>query len=914
MNKKVFPEKLINDIISKTEGMVDEDTLNKVIEIFEEEIIKYYFDSIAQGNFYRVINSIFDPVTFLKEIINYPHHAEILVAIVSSSNYLTDIIVQNPEYLYQIFDEDYLKKIISFDETEKELINTVNKFKKFDTKVKVIRQFKKRYMLKIGLQDILKVHNLKIITYQLSVLAKVIISVLFELCFEEILYKYQIKRPKNKFNICALGKLGGDELNYSSDVDLIIFYDKNSSVKNSSKDFHEILSETIQLFTNIATQITQNGFIYRIDFRLRPDGKYSQLCKELNDYIKYYETRGEDWEKQMLIKLSYVSGDINLFNKFKTFVDAYVYQSFISESIKDKIKQMKLNIEKNNLEDDIKTFVGGIRDIEFSIQALQLLYGNKIKQLRNGNTLEVLDILKENNLLSKKEYETFYNNYVFYRKTEHFLQLMNDTQTHKLPDDVETQIRLSNYLKLDSVNQLKNEIDKKRNEVRKIYNSILSSGIETTFTEINFINRIKAEANLSFLKTGKSIIGRKEFDSHTIKSYEKIEEYLYKYLSKCENPDYVLDNFTKVIQFVSFPSIWFNEFKNEKFLYQFLTICNYSKKAIEILFNSKKASELFLSKKVFMKNYKDEFENLSALEINFILLVQHSLKLIDSIKYSEILSEYLIYQTTKNFNKWFKKNIFLAALGSLGSKTLSIYSDLDLIVVCNNLNDEDNVEIEFQNFVQDLKKILYPFEIDFRLRPEGKKAQLVWDIENYELYLLNRAKIWEFQSLSKIKFISGDKKLYVKFLNLIIEALNKFSDDDIKKEIKNMHSILVTNTKTKNIKNVNGGLTTIDFIFQYLILKEKNIYLLKKNYLKSIKELSAKKSVVKKLIENFYFLKEIEFVYQNISNEKKSILESDVNEQKMVAKYLKYENEVKLNKKINDILEFNIICFNKIFI
>ncbi len=910
-----FSEKLIDDLILKTERMIDEKSFNSVIDVLENEAGKFYFDSIALANFYRVLNSIFDVSTFLKEIVHYPHHAEIIMAIVSSSNYLTDIVVQNPEYLYQIFDDDYLRKIFSLDELENELKTTIDKFKNFDTKIRLIRQFKKRYILKIGLQDILQIHDLKTITHELSILAKTIISILFDLCYNEILIRYRIKNIKNKFSICALGKLGGDELNYSSDVDLIIFYDKNTSIKNCNKDYHEILTEAIQTFINVATQISSNGFIYRIDFRLRPDGKYSPLCKEMNDYIKYYETRGEDWEKQMLIKLSFISGDINLYNQFKSFVNSYVYHSIVSESIKEKIKKMKLNIEKNNLEDDVKTFEGGIRDIEFSVQALQLLNGNKISSLKNGNTLEVLDVLLNNKLLTQNEYKNFKDAYIFYRKIEHFLQLMNDTQTHRLPEDFDTQMRLSKYLALKNYDDFKEKIEYKRKIVRKIYNSILSSSNKENILEkIKFNNRSKAENNLSFLKTGKGIIGRKEFDSHTIASFEKIETQLYKYLQKSDNPDVVLENFTKVIRFSNYPSIWFNEFKNEIFFEQFLSICNFSQKAIDILITSITAGELLLSRKVFIKNYNDEIKILSIKELIFILSIQHALHLIDSVKFSEALSDYLNYYIDKNFTLFFNnKNLFIAALGSFGAKTISFNSDIDLIVVADKIDDDYKTENEFQIFLQKLKDELKPFEIDFRLRPEGKKSQLVWDIENYQKYLNQRAKVWEFQSLCKLNFISGNKNLFNKFLNVIVTSLEKFSESEIKSEIKAMHFNLTKDNRERTIKNIYGGLNTIDFLFQFLILKEKKQKLFNGNYLQTIKNFAQRNKDVKTLLKNYKFLKEIEITYQNLFESNSSLIELSEQKQKRVSKYLQIENDKVFNEKIQQIINTNIEIYNKYF-
>ncbi len=292
----LFSENFIARLIDYTQGLIPSEVFDRVLKLMGQEAEKYYFTSSSEANLLRIFNSLYDKFTFFNELERYPHHTEIIIAIAASSNYLTDIVVRNPEYLYQIFDQDYLTKKISIDDLINELKSGINRYSTFNAKLNYIRQFKKRYILKIGLTDILHIWDLKLITEQLSILANSIISVLFELCYSKILLKYKINTER-KYCLCSLGKLGGEELNYSSDVDLILFYDENEFIDEIKKEYHEILSEAALLFIKSSTEITDRGYIYRIDFRLRPDGKYSPLCKAYSDYMRYYETRGEDWER-----------------------------------------------------------------------------------------------------------------------------------------------------------------------------------------------------------------------------------------------------------------------------------------------------------------------------------------------------------------------------------------------------------------------------------------------------------------------------------------------------------------------------------------------------------------------------------------------------------------------------------------
>lgn len=895
-----------------------------VITLFEEEADKFYFNSVSEANLLRIFSSIYDKSFFFRELPKLPHHGEIVVAIAASSNYLTDIVVRNPEYLYQIFDQEYLSREIKLEELEKEVYEGVRKFKSLNSRLTFLRQLKKRVMLKIGTNDILHFDELLITTRQLSYLAKVINDNLFEVCYEDVLSKYNIARPNNKFSLCSLGKLGGGELNYSSDVDLILFYDSNSQIESIKKDFHELLSETVQLFSKSSTDITSNGYIYRVDFRLRPDGKYSPLCKAVNDYIKYYEARGEDWERQMLIKLDFISGDKDLYNRFLTFVIPYVYNSHYTSSIKDKIKTMKLNIERqHNIKEDVKTFPGGIRDIEFSVQALQLLNGSKYAELRTGNSLIVLDFLQNRNLLNKKEKELLAEAYTFYRRIEHFLQLMNDQQTHQIPDNPEMISKLTVYLQLETTEVFKTKLDNYRKNVRETYSRILktdNSEAVSNIQKITFKETTKAEKNLQFLRSGQGIIERKEFDSRTIQLFNSIEPDLCKYLSKCSDTDKVVENFTRVIRTTKFPSIWYSEFTNKKFFLSFLRLCEYSQKSLDLLSASNRLEDFFLSRKAFSKNLKEDFAFLTTEQIVFALSAQFTLGLIKQPKVADTLSSYFafhLYDLLKKQN--LNYNYFVASLGSLGAYNMNFNSDIDLIVVVEEIGVDEKVQSHFQEFLSKAKEKLKPFDVDFRLRPEGNKSPIVWDIKNYETYLSNRARLWEFQALTKLNLVHGDKELYKYFTSAVVKHVQRFSHKEIKTEIRKMHNAFLQQHSNAlstgiNIKKERGGLTTIDFIVHTLLLTDHKLFakLIGANYKKIFSALKLLLPDSDELKHNFNKLKFAELCLQTIFNTANAIAVSDKDKKFMLNRFFTKNDLDGIELSLKQIMKFNYQLFEKV--
>jgi len=927
LNRKKFQFSagFVNKLVELTEGKISSEIFEQVLVFLEAETKKFYFTPSSEANLLRIFSSIYDKTFYFNEIIKYPHHGEILIAISSCSNFLTDIIVRYPQFLYQIFDQDYLSKKIELDYLIKEVNDGVGHFKSFNSKLNFLRQIKQRFILKIGLVDILGIDELMSTTEQLSFLAKSLNSKLFEICYQEVLNKYGIINLHHKYCLCSLGKLGGNELNYSSDVDLILFYDFNKNIAGISKDYHEILSEATQLFIKSSTVISDRGYIYRVDFRLRPDGKFSELCKSLVDYTKYYETRGEDWERQMLIKLDFITGDLSLYNQFYSFVQPYIYPSTYSSSIKEKIKQMKLNIEEHNKEkENVKTFTGGIRDIEFSIQALQLINGGKIKSVRNGNTMKAISLLTEQKFLTKKENAIFSKAYIFFRRVEHFLQLMNDTQTHIIPQETELFHKLINYLGLKSKEEFNGILKLHRAGVRNIYNQILNADSldnKHLTAQIKFKEWKKAEKNLNFLRTGVGLIGRKEFDSRTIELFSSIQPSLISFLKKTNEPDLVLNNFVKVIQTSKITSIWYSEFSNRKFFEHFLTICLYSQKAVDLISTNMLLEEFFLTRKVFIKILDESLDQFTPDEIVFLLSVQYALGLINSLTVSEILSSFFAQKIETLVNKSsIQYNYFIGGLGSFGSSNMNFASDIDLIIVADKVENHPDIQKDFQNIINSISEIIKPFSVDFKLRPEGKSSQLVWGINNYNDYLDKRARIWEFQSLLKLKFICGDKNLFTRFRSQIMDKIKHLDKTECKKEIEKMYSTILRQTihssdGSFNIKKDRGGLLTIDFILQYTCLMHPELFekCIGNNFTRIFQ--AAKKhfssSEIEILKSNYIFIKQVELALQNIYNISKVNLPSSPDKKNIISSFMKLKDVPELDKKIKEIIKSNNSLFEK---
>jgi glutamate-ammonia-ligase adenylyltransferase len=928
-------EIFINKMAEISAGYLSPERFEDLIKSIEKEAEKKSFDRAAESNFLRILASRFDKFAFLNDCIKYPLHIEILTAVSSNSNYLTDILVRNPEFFYLVSNPTTLEEELKEIKFLNSIHNSLTSFKTFESKVKSLKLTKRKEILRIGVRDLLAISSLKVTTEQLSILARVLSRELFDLCYEEMMIKMNLEKIENNYCLIALGKLGGNELNYSSDIDFIITYEKDMKVNNI--EYQEFLIKVIYLFIEKASMITSEGYIYRVDFRLRPDGRNSPLCGSAKLYLDYYESRGEDWERQMLIKAGFAAGSLELYNKFMSYLTPFIYPATFLTSPLEQINKLKTNIESNlKGEENIKLSSGGIRDIEFTVQALQLLNGGKTVEVRLPNTLEGIEKLVEFNLLKQSEAKLLSDSYIFYRKIEHFLQMMNDRQTHSIPGKGEMLEKLSLFLGFNNSEDFQKDLQRKRKEIRKIFASITKTKEKKDITEpdyeIEFENKTKAYKSLDFLRTGKGLLEQKYFDQKSIEEFQGIENDLIEYLEESSDPDKVLDNFVRFIKFDTLISIWYKEFRDKKFLESFLHLCEFSQKTINLFSEDEKLREDFLSRKVFERIDKKTISEFSTKRLTFYLTVQFSLKLLSYEEMSDLLT-FFFSQKIKELTQKFLStksgqagandyDYFIAGMGSFASSEMTFSSDIDLIFTIRNEKGVADFQKIFQDLLIHLQTIFSPFQIDCRLRPEGKSSPLVWGIEDYKNYINKRARTWEFQSFTKLNFICGSKEMFNDLIKTITEKVSSFDEISIGKELAGMRSKLYPKdfssiTKIFNIKKSRGGIADIEFIIQKILLTNVKLYekLIGKSNVEKIKTISGEKKIeiIGAYEENFIFLKNLEIYNQLIFDNKNPSLKKDKKINFLICREMGFENVEEFEEHLNNIIKSNTDLFNQFF-
>jgi len=387
-------------------------------------------------NLERFAHSATDKLATFDYLASNPRAIEILVTLFASSQFLTEILLRNPEYFERLMGLRGLAQHRSVEElyAETQVVRSEAAGQPA-AQLDALRRFQRWELLRIGACDLLNLFDLPAVTAQLSNLAHSLARACLEIASE------QTQTPTDGFAVIAMGKLGGRELNYSSDIDLVFV------AETEAGDYRRLGERLIEGLT----RTTAEGFLYRVDMRLRPWGRVSPLVTSLEGYIVYLEEHARQWEKQALLKARPIAGDETVSEEFLRRAQPLVFDVGDAERARTNAHAMKQRTEATLREQgrdwgEVKLGEGSIRDVEFVVQVLQLAHGAQQPEIRSRNTLDALDRLSMNGFLSADDYRTLADGYVFLRTIEHHLQMMHYRQTHALPDDEQALVHLARRL------------------------------------------------------------------------------------------------------------------------------------------------------------------------------------------------------------------------------------------------------------------------------------------------------------------------------------------------------------------------------------------------------------------------------------------------------------------------------------
>ncbi len=400
------------------------------------------FDSIAPGLLSALVTAA-DPdrslVNFERFAENYgpglipvleqnPRVIEILVTLFSASQFLTEILLRNPQALGLLLDRQKLthrKTIEQFQSEAEAAIRATSAvaLRESAPASDALRRYQHGELLRIGASDFLGLYDLPAVVSQISRMAIGLTRACLNLASRQTGISAEV------FVVLAMGKLGGRELNYSSDIDLLFI------ARNETVNYVPLAQKLIEYLSSTTTQ----GFLYRVDMRLRPWGKDGPLVPTLAGYLKYLEKNARPWEKQALLKVRPIAGDLALGEELREAAHPHIF-GLPPDEVRAGVFAMKQRTEeflreKGRQWGEVKLGVGSIRDVEFVVQYLQLAYVGRFPQIRTRATLKALPRLHAAGLLSSSDARILTDGYIFLRTIEHYLQMMDYRQTYTLPSE-----------------------------------------------------------------------------------------------------------------------------------------------------------------------------------------------------------------------------------------------------------------------------------------------------------------------------------------------------------------------------------------------------------------------------------------------------------------------------------------------
>ncbi len=425
----------------------------------------------------------------------FPRTLEILITIFAGSQFLTEILLRNPSRLKLLVDRKRLARQKSAEEIQREAASIMSGLAP-EVQIDALRHYQKDELLRIGASDLLSLYDLPAVTGQLSNLA----DGLIQTCLEYAALTSSIQL--DGFVVVGMGKLGGSELNYSSDIDLLFLCADNGV------DYLRLGQQLIDALASMSSE----GFLYRVDMRLRPWGRDGSLISTIPSFLVYLQNNAKLWEKQALLKARPVAGDLELGTGFLSEIDQLIYGDN-PETLRISVLAMKQRTEeilhsKGRDWGEVKLGEGSIRDVEFVVQYLQLAHGGSNIKLRKKSTLQALRRLQKYQLITPQEARVLTDGYIFQRTVEHFLQIMHYRQTYSLPSDPVAIDLLARRLGFPNQKTFLERYQQNSAAIRAIYteyiggvNPIVPAEQDQTDSELDFIRQHMAQMGLSYAKS-----------------------------------------------------------------------------------------------------------------------------------------------------------------------------------------------------------------------------------------------------------------------------------------------------------------------------------------------------------------------------------------------------------------------------
>jgi len=849
---------------------------------------------------------------FAEVIEQFPLGEAALLHLLAASSICAARLTRNPEILLWLRQPEMCLSVRGYPEMLSELHALAgDSIAKHD--YAALRFWKGREMTRVAVRELANVAPLEETTGELSQIAEICIRRVFEYCNAELRKRHG--SPTAEFAILALGKLGGSELNHSSDVDLLFLYSEEGQL-TPHVSYHEFFNRLGNRILETFSTPHPAGSLFRVDLRLRPEGSAGPLARSLDSMENYYAGFGETWERLALIKARGIAGSRELAYEFLRQHQPFIYPKSTTPDLLDEIANIKHRIERDivgteKLERDVKLGRGGIRDIEFIVQTLQLIHGARHPFLQEQSMLKALRALRELDLLPTDEVLTLDETYRFLRRVEHRLQIEAEQQTHVVPRDPRALRRLALSLRFSSSEDFTAALKEKMRAVRPIFQRIISTtpvapSQRSGANDLEFFTDQKRAAK-AFTDLAKSATGF-HIAPRTRQIFGKLRPVLLEWLAKAADPDATLNQFVRFVEAYGLRSLFLELLvANPRLLELFVKTLDSSRFAGELLIRRPQLLEDITRDPAFdqPRSVTENLRRLDSLgaDVNNLdpirayrqrqllrIILREVLELASSdatfTELSDLAEACLVFTARLLAND----QITIIALGKFGGRELSYGADLDVLFV-----GDDNRST--QNFVTAVTRPTAEgniWALDARLRPEGEKGPLVCSLETYEWYYTNRARPWELQALTRARVISGPlQNEFTELAKRVWRQAGHHADllvtiDGMLDRIRRERG---SGSDFADLKTGRGGIIEAEFLVQALQMRE-NIW--EQNLERAIDRLHQQgqmsDSEVTKLKHAYALLRRCELVLRRYENRSVSTLPNDPDDQRKFIVRLGYQD------------------------
>ncbi|HCD1256288.1 bifunctional [glutamate--ammonia ligase]-adenylyl-L-tyrosine phosphorylase/[glutamate--ammonia-ligase] adenylyltransferase [Citrobacter sp. ANG330] len=776
-----------------------------------------------------------------------------------------------------------------------------------------LRLFRRRVMVRIAWAQALSLVDDTDILQQLSHLAETLIvgarDWLYDACCREWGTPCNQDGIPQPLLILGMGKLGGGELNFSSDIDLIFAWPEHGSTQGGRRELDnaQFFTRMGQRLIKVLDQPTQDGFVYRVDMRLRPFGDSGPLVLSFAALEDYYQEQGRDWERYAMVKAR-IMGDTDgrYVDELRAMLRPFVFRRYIDFSVIQSLRNMKgmiaREVRRRGLKDNIKLGAGGIREIEFIVQVFQLIRGGREPSLQSRSLLPTLRAIAALHLLPENDAEQLRLAYLFLRRLENLLQSINDEQTQTLPGDELNRARLAWGMNADDWQQLTEMLEAHMANVRRVFNELI--GDDETETQEDALSEQWRELWQDALQEDDTppvlshladddrirvlaLIAdfRKELDKRTIgprgrQVLDHLMPHLLSDVCTRQDPAVPLSRITPLLvgivtrttylellsefpgalkhlislcaaspmvasQLARYPLL-LDELLDPATLYQPTATDAYRDELRQYLLRVPEEDEeqqlealrQFKQAQLLRIAAADIAETLPVMKVSDHLTWLAE-AMIDAVVQQAWLQMAARYGQPTHLAEREGRGFAVVGYGKLGGWELGYSSDLDLIFLHDcpvDVMTDGEREIDGRQFYLRLaQRIMHLFstrtssgilyEVDARLRPSGAAGMLVTSAEAFADYQRNEAWTWEHQALVRARVVYGDPQLTSQFDAVRRDIMTLPRDGKtLQTEVREMREKMRAHLGNKHrdrfdIKADEGGITDIEFITQYLVLR-----------------------------------------------------------------------------------------------